>query len=122
MTNNTEGAKMAAPIIKALKCTQCGEPNQLYKNGHERKNCWFCKEPLEGSQIVEYRINDAWTEEKLTETKDPVLENVISLIELYKNQIPEEQYNWEEHVRDLDNIIFDIKNNLNAQEITSPES
>jgi len=39
-------------------------------------------------------------------------EKVISLIELYKTQIPEEKYGWDEHVRDLENIIFDIENNL----------
>jgi len=48
-------------------------------------------------------------------------EKVIALIKLYQSQIPEEEYNWEEHVRDLNNIIFDIENNLKPKELPFQE-
>jgi hypothetical protein len=47
-------------------------------------------------------------------------EKVISLIKLYKSQIPEEEYGWDEHIGDLENIIFDIENNLHPTEPAVP--
>lgn len=42
--------------IRAIKCIQCGTPNQFYKNGNSRKNCWFCKEPLNENDVVDLTI------------------------------------------------------------------
>jgi len=63
-----------------------------------------------------------WLEEAEAPAVPPTLlkEKVIALIKLYQSHIPEEKYDWDEHVRDLDNIIFDIENNLQAAETPAP--
>lgn len=82
----------------------------------------ICGMATQKSEWPGWKKNLEWLEEAAAPAAQSALEKdkVIALIKLYQRQIPEEKYDWEEHVRDLDNIIFDIENNLQPTETPAP--
>lgn len=36
-----------------MKCVNCGTHNQPFKNGRERKRCWYCKQTLENGSLLD---------------------------------------------------------------------